>query len=153
MRLPIYYDVLLLLLSNLLHPSLPGTHVKEPLKRDKLSAVVEEILGQECRMQPLNWDTVHVCPRGHVSAVFWKVWFYLCFLSWSTSSCRLSILSPNSCLKSRLASRARSLSLSACLDLVWGEQVNRNSKQKLNEDVKKIKRNTHTHKRWLKTEL
>lgn len=45
---------------------------------------------------------------------------YLCFLSCSASTCRLSILSPKSCLKSRLASNARSRSLSACLHLVWG---------------------------------
>lgn len=45
---------------------------------------------------------------------------YLCFLSCSASACRLSILSPKSCLKSRLASSARTRSLSACLHLVWG---------------------------------
>lgn len=45
---------------------------------------------------------------------------YLCFLRRSASACRLSILSPKSCLKSRLASNARSRSLSACLHLVWG---------------------------------
>lgn len=45
---------------------------------------------------------------------------YLCFLSCSASACRLSILSPKSCLKSRLASNARSRALSACLHLVWG---------------------------------
>lgn len=49
-----------------------------------------------------------------------QVRFYLCFLSCSVSAWRLSILSPKSCLKSRLASNARSLSLSACLHLVLG---------------------------------
>lgn len=71
--------------------------------------------GGETSVQPCSQPLTTAHPR--IPALLRR---YLCFLRRSASACRLSILSPKSCLKSRLASNARSRSLSACLHLVWG---------------------------------